>query len=138
MPRGVTTHISVLHEKGHKEPWIIAMSDMPTKARVLDYGMRWGIDPMFSDFKSRGFGITKTQLQHADRIERLILVLTVALYWAASTGMTPPEKPKHYTQKKVACSLTSFFKRGLRILLQAALNLTHIPKLWTHANSVRW
>jgi Transposase DDE domain len=97
---GVKTHIGILQEAGHKEPWIIAMSDPPSKGRVLDYGMRWGIEPMFSDFKSRGFGITKTQLQHADRIQRLILVLTVALYWAASTGMAPPEKPLQHTQKK--------------------------------------
>jgi Transposase DDE domain len=97
---GVITHIGILHETGHKEAWIIAMSELPTKGRVLDYGMRWGIEPMFSDFKSRGFGITQTQLQHADRIERLILVLTIALYWAASTGMQPPEKSKNYTQKK--------------------------------------
>ncbi len=97
---GVETHIGILHEEGHKEPWIIAMSDRPSKGHVLDYGMRWGIEPMFSDFKSRGFGITKTQLKHADRIERLILVLTVALYWAASTGMAPPSSPPKHTQKK--------------------------------------
>jgi hypothetical protein len=95
---GVKTHIGILHEKGHKEPGIIAMSDTPSKGRVLDYGMRWGIEPLFSDFKSRGFGIAQTQLKHASRIERLILVLTVALYWAASTGMQP--KPSKYTQKK--------------------------------------
>lgn len=95
---GVATHIGILHEKGHKEPWIIAMSDTPSKGRVLDYGMRWGIEPMFSDFKSRGFCITKTQLRHADRIERLILVLTIALYWAASTGMQPT--PTRHTKKK--------------------------------------
>jgi len=95
---GVTTHIGILHEAGHKEAWIIAMSELPSKGRVLDYGMRWGIECMFSDFKSRGFGITKTQLQHADRIERLILVLTIALYWAASTGMQPT--PTRTTQKK--------------------------------------
>ncbi len=95
---GVITHIGILHEKSHKEPWIIAMKDTPSKGRVLDYGMRWGIEPMFSDFKSRGFGITKTQLQHADRIERLILVLTIALYWAASTGMQP--RTVKYTKKK--------------------------------------
>jgi len=82
----VTTHIGILHEEGHPEPWIIAMDSTPTKGRVLDYGMRWGIEPMFSDFKSRGFGITETHLQHADRIERLILVLAVALFWAVSTG----------------------------------------------------
>jgi hypothetical protein len=39
---------------------------------------------MFSNLKSRGLDITKTQLEHIDRIERLILVLTIALYWAVS------------------------------------------------------
>ena len=52
---------------------------------------------MFSDFKSRGFGITKTHLKHADRIERLILILTLALYWAVSTGMKP--MPPYGTKK---------------------------------------
>ena len=97
---GVITHIGILHEKGHKEPWIIAMHDMPSKGRVLDYGMRWGIEPMFSDFKSRGFGITQTQMRHADRIERLILVLAIALYWAASTGIQPTVARTRTTQKK--------------------------------------
>jgi hypothetical protein len=95
---GIKTNIGILHENGHKEAWIIAMSEPPNKGRVLDYGMRWGIECMFSDFKSRGFGITKTKVQHTDRIERLILVLTIALYWAASTGMQP--KKQQYTQKK--------------------------------------
>lgn len=85
----VTTNIGILHEDGHKEPWIIAMESTPSKYRTLDYGMRWGIECMFSDFKSRGFGVTKTHLKHEDRIERLILVLTLALIWAVSTGMQP-------------------------------------------------
>ena len=50
--KDVTTNIGILHEKGHPEPWIIAMSQDPSQARVLDYGLRWGIEPMFSDFKS--------------------------------------------------------------------------------------
>ena len=54
-----------------------------------DYGLRWGIEALFSDLKTRGFSVTKTQLKHADRIERLLLVLTIALYWAVSTGMQP-------------------------------------------------
>ena len=94
---GVETHIGILQEEGHPEPWIIAMSEPPSKGRVLDYGMRWGIEPLFSDFKSRGFGLTKTQLRHPDRIERLLLVLTLALYWAASTGMQP--QPSRHTPK---------------------------------------
>jgi hypothetical protein len=96
---GVSTHIGFLHEEGHPEPWIIAMSDTPSRERVLDYGKRWGIEAMFSDFKSRGFGITQTQLKHADRIERLILVLAVALYWAVSAGMAPSKQEPNHTKK---------------------------------------
>ena len=85
----ISTNIGILHEPGHKEPWFIAMDCKPCKHKVLDYGMRWGIERLFSDFKSRGFGIIKTHLKHPDRIEKLILVLTISLYWALSTGMKP-------------------------------------------------
>jgi hypothetical protein len=95
----VSTNIGILHEKGHAEPWIIAMDCVPGKYRTLDYGMRWGIEPLFSDLKSRGFGITKTKLQHADRIERLLLVLTIAIYWAVSTGMMPAKELSRHTKK---------------------------------------
>lgn len=85
---GVVTNIGVLHEDGHKEPWIIAMNVTPSEYRILDYGMRWGIEAMFSDFKTRGFGITQSQIKRPDRLERLVLVLALAMYWAVSTGAT--------------------------------------------------
>lgn len=93
------THIGIIHDPGHAEPWIIAMSDRPGYLRTLEYGQRWGIEPMFSDFKSRGFGLEETQIRYADRLDRLILVMALALYWAVSTGCwdaahhpTPNEK----------------------------------------------
>ena len=55
--------------------------------KALDYGMRWGIEALFSDFKSRGFGITKTHLNCPKRIEKLVLLLSIATYWAVSTGL---------------------------------------------------
>jgi cytochrome c-type biogenesis protein CcmH/NrfG len=63
------------------------MSQPPTSYRALDYGLRWGIEAMFSDTKTRGFNLEDSQLRRADRIERLILILALALYWAVSTGM---------------------------------------------------
>lgn len=87
----VTTHIGIIQEAGHPEPWIIAMDAEPNKGRILDYGMRWGIEALFSDLKSRGFGIIHTHLKQPDRIERLLLILAVATYWAVSTAMTLKE-----------------------------------------------
>lgn len=106
---GVVTNIGIIQEQGKSEPWIIAMDCVPTEYKVLDYGMRWGIEPMFSDFKSRGFDITTTRLIHAERIERLILVLSIAYYWAVSTGMYPDLERAKYSKKKrrAASSLSS-------------------------------
>jgi len=83
---GVCTNIGVLQEDGHSEPWIIAMDAKPSQYTVRDYGMRWGIEAMFSDFKTRGFGIAQSQIKRPDRLERLILVMAIAMYWAVSTG----------------------------------------------------
>ena len=83
----VTTNIGILRDPGHGEPWIIAMSAKPGYLTTLGYAERWGIEPMFSDFKSRGFGLEQTHIQYPDRLARLILVMSLALYWAVSTGM---------------------------------------------------
>ena len=62
---------------------------------------------MFSDFKSRGFGIEDTQLRYPDRLDRLILVMAPALYVAVSTGQwdavhwpTPSEKKVPRTNRE--------------------------------------
>ena len=54
---------------------------------------------MFSDFKTRGFGLENSHIQRPARMDRLILVMALALFWAVSTGMwdkahhaTPDEK----------------------------------------------
>ena len=97
----VATNIGMVHEDGHPEPWFIAMSDAPTTARTFDYGLRWGIEAMFSDFKSRGFGLEDSQLQRTDRMDRLILVMALALYWAVSTGMWAAENAALPVEKKL-------------------------------------
>jgi hypothetical protein len=81
-----TTNIGVIHDPDHAEPWIIALSATPGYLKTLDDSARWAIEPMFSDFKSRGFGVQDTQIQHPDRLARLLLVMALALYTAVSTG----------------------------------------------------
>ena len=112
---GVATNLGILHEAGHKEPWIIAMDCQPTKATVLDYGARWAIEPTFSDFKSRGFELEASRLEHPDRLERLLLIMTLAMYWCVRVGRdealhhpTPLEKkPKHKLTLTIGASESS-------------------------------
>ena len=95
----VASHVAMVHEPGHPEPWIIALSEAPTVHRAFDYGLRWGIEAMFSDFKTRGFGLEDSHIRRPERLSRLLLVMALALVWAVSTGMwdsvhhaTPDEK----------------------------------------------
>jgi hypothetical protein len=97
---GVVTNIGLLHEKGHPEPWIIAMDARPGKHTTLDYGLRWGIEPMFSDFKSRGFGLMQSHIEKPERVERLILVMAIAMYWAVSCGAAEARKAAESGEKR--------------------------------------
>jgi len=97
----IITNIGILHESGHDEAWIIAMDCLPTRMAVLDYGFRWAIEPTFSDFKGRGFELEDSQLKHADRLERLILIMALAMHWCVRIGQdnayhhpTPLEKKR--------------------------------------------
>ena len=94
------TNIAMVHEEGHPEPWIIAMSDPPSTWRAHDYGLRWGIEAMFSDYKTRGFNLEESQIERTGRLDRLVLVLSLALYWAVSTGMWDAMENKTPAEKK--------------------------------------
>ena len=91
---GVITNIGYIHDKGHPEPWFIAMDAVPSRTTTLDYGLRWSIEPMFADFKSRGFRFQDTHLQRPERISRLLLVLTIAMTWATANGQVIQKKPR--------------------------------------------
>jgi len=106
-------NLTIRYEGGHPEPWIIAMNDPPNRATVRDYACRWGIETMFSDFKSRGFQLEDTPLRAADRLDRLLVIMALAMYWCVRVGQeqardhpTPLEKktqeqtdPDHWTLK---------------------------------------
>jgi len=48
------------------------------------YGLRWSIEPNFSDYKTRGFNLQDSRIERTDR---LVQVLSLTLYWAVSAGM---------------------------------------------------
>ena len=84
--RRAKTQIGIIHDPGHDQPWIIAMSDKPSYRTTLEYSERWAIEPMFSAFKSRGFGIDNRQRRDPDQLARLLRVMALALDGAVSTG----------------------------------------------------
>jgi hypothetical protein len=66
------------------ESEIYLLTNLPAEVEALIvaglYRKCWTLEPMFSDFKSRGFGLEETQLQVPERLDRLILVMALAMY----------------------------------------------------------
>ncbi len=97
---GVPTNLGILHEAGHPEPWIIAMNGTPNRATVRDYASRWGIEPLFSDFKRRGFDLEATPLRAPDRLDRLLAIMALALHGCVRAGQEDARKHPTPLEKK--------------------------------------
>src|SRR3954454_23736231 len=91
---------------------------------------------MFSDFKTRGFNLEASQIERTDRLDRLVLVLALALYWAGSTGMwdaienrTPAEKKprqRHARTSPAACCRCSSVACGASASAFSASSRRHL------------
>ena len=128
----IKTSIYMIKEDKKADPWIIAMNGEPTREKALQYGKRWGIEPMFSDLKSRGFNITKTRLTCCDRIERLILCAAAALYFCI--GLATQLKPywEKFSDAKAKRSKLAPFQFGLRQFLYLWKRKKPIPEFWRY------
>lgn len=140
----VIQHVAVLWKrrlpKHRDEPWFL-MTDLDWPATTLAnlYSQRMTIEEMFRDHKSRrnGFALRNTRIQHADRFDRLLLVLALAYILLVGIG--------HYARLRYCpsnwCSNTrqsecSVFTIGRRMLdrmqvdiCQAVAALYHASKL---------
>jgi hypothetical protein len=51
------------------------------------YSNRFWIEEMFSDHKSRGLNLESTRLTDPDRIERLLVTVSLAYLWIMEVGV---------------------------------------------------
>lgn len=75
----------VMHwEKGEEEPWYL-VSNHPKNLIGL-YRLRMWIEEMYGDMKGHGFDLEATQLRSADRINQLLLGVSIAFVWLIALG----------------------------------------------------
>jgi len=83
-------HLSLTWTAGddrHPPELLAVMSDRRAcGARLREYGWRMDIEQSFRDDKSGGFDLAHTRLQHAERLERLLLAVAIATLWCHELG----------------------------------------------------
>ena len=97
--------------------------------RLREYGVRMDTEQSFRDDKSGGFDMADTRLQHADRLERLLLALAIAKLWCHELGeevLANGEEARKAIDPGSTREL-SIFQLGFRWLLHCLS--THIDQL---------
>lgn len=83
------THVSVTwttNQKGEMEIVAIISDQIACRARLREYSCRMSIEQSFRDDKSGGFDMAHTRLQHAERIDHLLLAIAIATLWCHELG----------------------------------------------------
>jgi len=81
--RPVSAQVSATWEPQQREPWII-LSDRPAgRQRVRAYARRMRVESTFQDRNRRGWDLEGTGIADRARLDRLLLVLFVSLWWLA-------------------------------------------------------
>ena len=126
------THFALTFDKKADEPCIVATNRTASHRTLREYRKRFGCEPFFSDLKSRGFDMARSQLRHRDRFSRLLLVLALLAIWLIGVG-------QQLTMKRRAQELVrpshvarySLFQIGYRWLDK---QLTLARSLWPHSD----
>ena len=83
------TNVSVTwttNKKGELEMVAIITDQIACRARLREYSYRMSIEQSFRDDKSGGFDMEHTRLQHAERIDHLLLAIAIATLWCHELG----------------------------------------------------
>jgi Transposase DDE domain len=79
----LAAQLSATWEPEQREPWIV-LSDRPAgRQRIREYARRMRVESTFQDLKRRGWDLEGTVLVDRARLDRLLLVVFLSLWWMA-------------------------------------------------------
>jgi hypothetical protein len=115
-------------KNGQPEMVAVISNQSACRTRLREYGYRMRIEQSFRDDKSGGFNMAHIQLQHADRIERLLLAMAIATLWCHELGehvLQQGESARRLIDPGATREL-SLFQLGLRWLKRALAVAIHL------------
>lgn len=113
------------------EPWLLItnLTDAAQVRRI--YARRCWIEEMFSDEKSRGLNLEATRLTDPDRLERLLVAVTLAYLWIMEVGALVVSRGLwRQVDNRGAQRSVSLCQIGLR-WLQERRNYGFLPPMFT-------
>ena len=102
-------NVVLANVRGVKEPWAVITDENPSLQTLWQYGLRFRVEELFLDSKSGVFQLEDSKIRHARALERLYLIVALALLFATCHGMT-------LQLKGLRTQVDPHWKRGLSYL----------------------
>jgi hypothetical protein len=116
--------------RGSKEPWYVLSGDAASREVFMDYSRRFGIEEGFRDEKSGGCDLEEGRIRDANKLERLLLIISTAQIIAVSEGMSVTLAGEREEVDPHELRSLSYFQIGLRWILGCFLR--GLKKLFCH------
>jgi hypothetical protein len=114
-------------EAKHKEPLYLITSLADPEDAYQRYRLRFRIECMFANHKSRGFRIDKSHLACPERLERLVIASSLAYVWIhAAAGFAQVRGWVEQFHRSDRCDL-GLFQIGLRAIQYALRERLRVP-----------
>ncbi len=112
-----------------RQEHVIIASDRCAHNALVEYQQRWQIERLFQALKGRGFDMEKTHLTKPDRVEKLLVLVSLTFCWCYQIGheqqkTTPIKKKNHGHPSK------SVFRLGLETVFRVVLNIGEQQLQW--------
>jgi len=102
--------------------YIIVATNRNPKQALAGYAKRWQIESLFKALKSGGFDVEATHLRHLERINTLLVVVTLAFLGALKVGEFVHTRLKPIPTKSHGRRQKSLFRAGLDYLRHLITN----------------
>jgi hypothetical protein len=114
-------------EEAHDEPIYLITSLTDAQCAIDSYRLRFRIECMFAEHKSRGFHIHKSHLKKPERLARLLIATSLAYLWVHAVAMFAVAQGWiERFHRKDRCDL-SLFQIGVRAIRYALREGWRIP-----------
>jgi DDE family transposase len=114
-------------EAVHDTPIYLITCLSDAEQAIECYRLRFRIECLFANHKSRGFHIHKSHLRHPERLARLLIASSLAYVWVHTVGVFAQEQRWiERFHRKDRCDL-SLFQIGLRALQYAFREKLRVP-----------
>lgn len=114
--------LTIWWDPGQEEPWVLLSDRRGGQARAHEYRRRARCEATYQDCKSRVFQLEASKLSSLERVDRLLLGLHLAYWWATRLGLATIRRGERRHFDRADRRDVSVVRLGLRRLKEDGLH----------------